>query len=109
MTLTPLAGGLRIVSGEVSGGVLSAGSSFLVHIGNIERLIKPLVISNDAGYVVEIAECSWLEKPGIAYGGGPNDLTVVVRQNPGVVGPHTLVPAYEDLSDVEFQIVAIVH
>lgn len=100
-----------MISGEVSGGVVGSLGEFDIHVGNCERVIKPLLISNDAGYVVEIAECTWVEKPG--YTGvpalGPNDIRVVVRQNPGAVGPHSLVPQYEDLSDVEFQIVAIVH
>lgn len=106
-----MAGGLRIISGEVNGGVLDGASSWIVHVGNCERVIKPLLISNDAGYVVEIAECTWKEK--LEYAGvpalEPNDIQVVVRQNPGAVGPHSLIPDYPDLSDVKFQIVAIVH
>lgn len=110
-TLTPLAGGLRIISGEVSGGVLDGNSGFTVHMGNIERIIKPLLISNDSGLVVEVHDCVWVMKMGYANVPvlAPNDLYIVVRTNPAAAGPHVLAAAYADLSDVEFQIVAIVH
>ena len=114
VTLTPLAGGLRIISGDISGEVLDGNSSFVAELGNIERIKKPISISNDAGYVVEITECNWLEKtPGAAPTLAANQLRIVVRghqHTPGAAGyPHSLVPAYTDLSAVTFQIIAIVH
>jgi len=114
VTLTPLTSGLRIISGDISGEVLDGNSSFIAELGNVERIIKPLVISNDAGYVVEITECSWLEKtPGAAPALAPNQLRIVVRGHPHTPGangyPHSLLPAYTDLTAVTFQIVAIVH
>ncbi len=103
-----------MISGEVSGGVVGSLGEFDIHVGNCERVIKPLSISNDAGYVVEIAECTWADKAG--YTGAPMDpnaIRIIVRghpHTPGVPGyPHSLLPQYTDLSDVEFQIVAIVH
>lgn len=116
INLSPLAGGLRLISHCVMGEELDVNSGFIVEVINIERVIKPLVISNDHGYVVEIEDCTWKEKLG--YTGTPvltpNQIHVVVRGHPhpipGVDGyPHSLLPAYSDLSDVKFEIIAVVH
>lgn len=98
-TVSPLAGGLRKIVGTFHGAALDANSSFTVHVGNIERIVEVLQISNDSGYVTEIAECTIVR----------NNLNIVVRQNPAGAGPHALVPMYTDLSGVEFRAVIVVH
>lgn len=115
ITLTPLAGGLRLISHKLSGEELDVNSGFIAEITNIERIIKPLLISNDSGYVVEIEDCTWKEKLG--YTGtpalAPNQIHIVVRGHPNTPGPngypHTLLDPYDDLSGVTFEIVAVVH
>ena len=104
-----------MLTADISGGVLDGNSAFDIHLGNTERIIKPILITNDQGYVVEIQECNWRQKRGytIPPDLDPNELRIVVRGHPHPIGasgyPHSLVPAYTDLTDVTFQIVAIVH
>lgn len=62
LTVTPLAGGLRIIRGYVDDCTLDVNSEFTVNVGNIERIIQPLDISPVAGHIVQIGECRWLEK-----------------------------------------------
>ena len=121
MSLTPLAGGLRMITCCIHPAArLDGNSAFRIHLGNIESIIKPISITTDQGYVVDIEECIWKNKLplGPAYRAvaallDPNELYIVVRAHPAPIGadgyPHSKFTEYKDLTAVNFQIVAIVH
>lgn len=106
-TITALAGGLRIIRVTQDDVELDVNSQFTVHIPKCERVIQPLVISSELGYIAEIAEALWVGKTGFPAAAGPNDLVVTVRCCAAVCNPHGVEAAYTEVGD--WEIIVIVH
>jgi len=110
ITVTPLGGGLRIIRGYADGVVLDGNSEAVINIGNCERVIWALDISNVNGFPIMIADCRWLEKqpPAIAEAPPalmPNSIIIVVRCGSAICNPHGLATAYANIGRVWFTLV----
>ena len=109
ITVTPLGGGLRIIRGWANV-VLDANSEAVINVGNCERVLWALDISNVNGFPINIDDCRWLEKqpPAIAEAPPvlmPNSIIIVVRCGSATCTPHGLAAAYTNIDRVWFTLI----
>lgn len=94
--------GRKIVTQDFEGPAAYTTGGFDVRLSAINRILSPIVISNDDGWKVEIADCSWAN----------NVLTIVVRcyeyNYVGECGPAVELPdGSTKLAGITFIVVAI--